>query len=109
MADAPKCLGQQNPGATTLTALYTVPAAKAAVASTLSVCNRSATPTTFRLSHAIAGAVDGNAQYFAFDAPIGANETIWLTGGIALATTDVLRCYATLATLTFVVWGVEVS
>ena len=107
MADAPKSLGQSNPSATTLTDLYTVPAAKSAVVSTLSVCNRSATATSFRLSHAVAGAADALTQYFAYDAPIGGNETIWLTGGIALAATDKLRVYATLATLTFQCWGVE--
>lgn len=109
MADTPKCLGQLNPSATTLTALYTVPAATATVVSTISVCNRSATPTAFRLSHAIAGAADNDKQYIAYDTAIGANETITLTLGIAMAATDVLRFYATLATLSANAWGVEIT
>ena len=109
MAEAFKTLGQLNPSAATLTALYTVPALTSTVVSTISVCNRSATPTVFRLSVAIAGAADNNVQYFAFDVPIGANETKWFTGGLTLATTDVLRAYALLATLTFQAWGTEIT
>ncbi len=109
MAETYKKLGQLNPSATTLTALYTVPALTSAVVSTISVCNRSGTPTAFRLSHAIAGAANDDAQYMAYDTPIGANVTLWFTGGVSMATTDVLRAYATLATLTFSVWGTEIT
>lgn len=109
MTDTPKSLGQVNPSATTLTDLYTVPAATSTVVSTISVCNRSATATTFRLSHAPAGAADALTHYYAYDAPIGGNDTVWFTGGLSLATTDKLRVYATLATLTIIAWGVEIS
>lgn len=109
MAQVYKTLGQANPSATTLTTLYTVPAATSAVVSTVSVCNRSATPTAFRISVAIAGAADNNVQYVAYDVPIQANETQTFTIGMTLATTDVVRCYATLATLTFIAFGSEIT
>lgn len=109
MADVYKVLGQSNPAATTLTGAYTVPGATSVVISTISVCNRSATPTTFRISIAIAGAADNNVQYFAFDVPIAANETKTFTDGFTLGAADVVRVYATLATLTFQVFGVERS
>lgn len=109
MAENYQNLGQSNPSATTLTDLYTVPALTSTVVSTISVCNRSATPTSFRLSQALAGAADSLEQYVAYDVPIGANETIWFTGGLTMATTDVLRVYATLATLTFQAWGTEIT
>lgn len=102
-----KQLGRSNPAAATLTTLYTVPAATAAVLSTISICNRSATATSFRLSHALAGAADALDQYFVYDAPIAGNSTVPFTLGIVMAATDVLRIYATLATLTFIVWGEE--
>src|SRR4051812_13804941 len=105
MADTLKVLGQLNPSATTLTAIYTVPAVTSAAVSTLVICNRSATATSFRVSVAIAGAADNNVQYIFFDAPIGGNETITATVGLSLATTDVVRGYATLATLTFSLFG----
>lgn len=104
-----KVLGQSNPSATTLTDAYTVPGATTAVVSSGTVCNRSATPTTFRLSVAVAGAADNNKQYLFYDAPIGANETMALTLGITLGAADVVRVYATLATLAFNLFGEETA
>lgn len=107
MADTYKVLGQANPLAASLTSLYAVPGVTQAVVSTVTVCNRSATPTSFRLSVAVAAAADSNEQYFAYDVPIGANEAMAFTLGIALQPSDVIRCYATLATLSFNAYGVE--
>ena len=109
MAETYKTLFQSNPSATTLTAAYTVPASTSAVVSTITVANRSATATTFRISVAVAGAVDDNKQYIAYDAEIGGNDTYTLTIGITLATTDVVRVYATLATLSFNGFGTEIT
>lgn len=109
MAEAYKVLGQQNPSATTSTDLYTVPASTSAVISTLVIANRSGTATSFRASIAVAGASLSNEQYIAYDVPIAGNETITLTLGFTLATTDKVRCYATLATLSFNLFGAEVS
>ena len=78
------------PAATTLTAIYTVAAATSAIISTLAVCNRSATPTTIRLSHSPLGAADAVGQYFMYDASVPANSTTFITGGITLAATDIL-------------------
>lgn len=109
MADVLKVLGQSNPSAATLTDIYTVGVSTEAMLSTGVVCNRSATPTSFRISVAIAGAADSNEQYLYFDRPIGANDVFAFTFGIGLATTDVVRVYATLATLSFTVSGIEVT
>ena len=102
-----KVLGQSSPLATTLTDLYTVPAATSAVISSATICNRSSTATTFRLSVAPAGAADSNNQYIYYDVTLAGNDTFIATIGISLATTDVIRCYATLATLTFGLFGQE--
>lgn len=107
MADTYKVLGQSNPAATTLTDIYTVPAATSVIVSTITVANRSAVATSFRISVAIAGAADANQQYIAYDVPINGNETISLTIGVTLAATDKVRVYATLATLSFNIFGVE--
>ncbi len=109
MADTYGVLGQSDPTADTLTAIYTVPAATEAVVSSIVICNRSATPTSFRIAVAPAGAADTNAHYQYFDRPIGANDTFIATIGITLATTDVVRVYADDATLSFSVHGVEVT
>lgn len=109
MAEAFKILGQSGPGAATLTDLYVVPALTKTTVSTLTVCNRSATATSFRISVAAAGAADAVTQYLYYDQPIDGNSTYAATIGITLATTDKIRVQATLATLTFCAFGVEVS
>jgi len=106
MADTYKVLGQSNPLAATLTDTYTVPASTSTVMSTIVITNRGAA-TAFRISVAVAGAADDNKQYIAYDIAIGANETITMTIGITLAATDKVRVYATLATLSFNLFGVE--
>ena len=109
MAEQPKVLGQLNPSAATLTDLYTVPAATSAVVSTLVVANRSATGTSFRISIAPAGAANNDVQYLYYDIAIPGNDTFAATIGVTLETTDVVRVYATLATLSFQVFGSEIT
>ncbi len=109
MAEELKVLDQTAPSATTLTDAYTVPAATSAVVSTITVCNRSATPTAFRVSVAPAGAGDTVAHYLYYDVAILGNDTFAATLGITLAATDVVRVYATLATLSFSIFGSEVT
>ncbi len=109
MAQAPKIIAQSKPSAASLTTLYTVPAATSVVGSTLTVCNQSATPTAFRVSVAIAGAGDTAAQYIFYDSPINGNSTVTVTIGWTLATTDLIRVYNTLATLSFNLFGVLIT
>jgi hypothetical protein len=107
MAVTKRVLGQSAPSATTLTDLYTVPSGKMTTISSITVCNRSATPTSFRLSVAPGGAADAVSQYTHYDVPIPGNETYIATIGETLAATDKLRVYATLATLTASAFGAE--
>jgi len=107
MATTPKVLGQSAPGATTLTALYTVPGATNTTVSSLTVCNTSATPTTFRISVAPAGAGDALSQYLFYDVTIAGNDSFVATVGLTLEATDIIRVYATLATLSFSAFGIE--
>ncbi len=109
MATVRKVLGQSNPSATTLTTLYTVPALTDAVASSISVCNRSATATSFRVAVRPAGASISNEHYIYYDVAIGGNDTFIATIGITLATTDVVSVYANDATLSFNLFGQENS
>jgi hypothetical protein len=71
------------------------------------VCNRSATPTSFRISVAPAGAADSLEQYLWYDLAIDGNDGFAATIGMTLEATDVVRVYATLATLSFNLFGVE--
>lgn len=107
MAQILKVLSQTAPSATTLTDSYTVPALTSTAVSSLVVCNRSATATSFRISIAPAGAADATSQYIYYDVAIPGNDTFIATVGITLAATDVIRVYATLATLTFSFYGTQ--
>lgn len=109
MANAWKVLGQSNPSAATSTTAYTCPASTQTVVSSIIVCNRSSTQTFFRVSVDVNGAGDSNEDYIAYDMPIGGNETVALGHGVTLDASDLIRVYATLATLTFSVFGQEIS
>lgn len=108
MPQTHKVLGQSNPAATTLTTLYTVPAAQA-IASTITICNLAGSATTYRIAVRPAGASIANQHYLAYDAALPANDTATLTLGVALAATDVISVYAASATVAFSAFGVEIT
>lgn len=109
MAETRKVLGQAFPAAVTLTPLYTVPAGTQAVSSTVAVCEQAGVATTYRISVAIAGAVDTPAQYVSFDSPLQANETKGFTIGMTLGATDVIRVRSASGNVSFNAFGVELT
>ena len=104
-----KVLGQSSPTAVQHTAVYTVPASTEAVISTITVCNRSSSPTTFRIAVRPNGATLANQHYLAFDSVIGSNDTIALTLGITLDAADVIAVYTPSSDLSFSIFGSEVT
>ncbi len=104
-----KVLGQSAPSATTATTLYTVPSATSAVVSTINVCNRSASNDSFRIAVRLGGATLANSHYLAYDTVVPANDSISLTIGVSLATTDIITVYAGSANLTFAAFGAEIT
>ena len=105
MASTFKVLGQADPLAATLTTAYTVPLATEAVVSSLVVANRSATPTSFRIAISPGGAGVANEHYIYYDVAIAANDVFAATLGIAMEASSIVRVYATLATLSFNIYG----
>lgn len=104
-----KVLGQEEPAATTETALYTVPASTEAVCSTLSVCNRATSNATFRVRIKINNAADADKQFVCYDAPISAKDTLLLTFGATLSAGDVVVIYSSNADTAFQLFGSEIS
>jgi len=109
MAEVPKVLGQLAPSATTLTDLYTVPSSTVAMISSIAVCNRGGTDTTFRIAVSPGGAAIANAHYVYYDLALLANDSFMATIGITLAATDVVRVFAGNGNLSFSLFGVEIS
>lgn len=109
MTIAYKILGQSNPSANTPTTLYTVPANTSVVASTLNVCNQTPAAATFRIAVRPAGEALAAKHYIAYDTVIPALDIISLTIGMALATTDVVTVYASNSSMSFNLFGSEIT
>lgn len=104
-----KILGQQIPTATTNTTLYTAPAATTAIASTLQICNQAASAGTVRVAARPAGASLTTAHYLLYDTSIAANDSLSLTIGMCLGTTDVLTVYSSSGSISFTLFGSEIT
>jgi len=109
MATTYKVLGQSNPAATTLTTLYTVPAATETVVSTITVANISGSAITYRIAIRPNGASIANAQYLAYDVSLAANSTTAYTLGLTLDATDVISVYASDTNAVFQAFGSEIA
>ena len=104
-----KVIAQLSPAATTLTALYTVPAATATVISTIIVANRANANRSMRIAIAVAGEADNVKQYIAYDTAISGNGVQEFTVGLTLGAGDVVRVYGSTADLTFSAFGTEIA
>lgn len=102
-----KVLGQSAPTATTNTDVYTVPSAKAAVISTIAVCNQSASTASYRIAVRPGGAALATQHYITYDASLPAKSSDFLTIGISLATTDVVTVYVSATGISFSLFGDE--
>lgn len=109
MATSYKVLGQSAPAATTNTNIYTVPTATSAVVSTISITNRGGYSSSFRIAVRPAGATLANQHYIVYDNYVNAQDSVFLTLGVTLATTDVVTVYASSALLSFSVFGSEIA
>lgn len=104
-----KVLGQSNPAINTVTTLYTVPSATSTVVSTVTICNQSSTPASFDLAVRPAGASLEAKNYINYRTLLAGYQTTTLTLGITLAATDVISCNANTNTVSFNVFGSEIS
>ena len=109
MANTYKILGQIAPGATTEEALYTVPASTSAVISSIVICNRGTTATTFRVSIIPTNTITTSKDYLYYDVTLAGNDTFIATVGITLAAANIVRVYAGNGNLSFNLFGTELS
>ena len=109
MAQAYKVLAQSAPAATTNTDMYTVGAGLQIVASTVTVCNRGAAAALYRIAVRNGGAALANQHYIAYDATVAANDTIALTLGLTLQTSDIITIYCNSANLSVSIFGCEIT
>jgi len=108
MPNAYKVLGQLSPGSNLDFSLYTVPATTSTVVSTMAICNRGNT-TTYRVAVRPGGATLANTHYLIFDNIVDSVDTIFLTLGLTLSTTDVVTVSANNSNVTFSLFGTEIT
>lgn len=111
MATIYKVLGQTGPTGTTLSDLYTVPGGSSAVCSTLVVCNRGAS-TPFRVAVRPTGTAIADRHYLIYDNYVNQYDSVFLTLGVTLGSTDVVSVYQSTAgtgTLSFSLFGSEIT
>jgi len=108
MATTYKVLGQTSSSTNTEYTLYTA-GTIGAVVSSIIVCNRGTTVTTFRVSVSVAGAATTTKDYIYYNVPIAGNDTFIATVGITLDNGDVLRIYSANNNLSFQAFGTEIS
>lgn len=87
--------------------LYTCPG-PATIVSSLTICNCNNVANSYRIMVRInAATAQQTQQYLAFDAALGANETVVLTLGLTLSTGDILTVSSNVAAVAFQAFGVE--
>ena len=104
-----KILGQVAPSSASLVPLYTVPASKEAVISTIAVCNRGTASATFRLAAISGGGSITNQNYLVYNSAVNIEDTLFLQIGATLNATDTLNVYASSASFSFTAFGSELS
>lgn len=109
MANTYKVAGQVTPVANTDTVLYTVPATKQFVSSSINICNRSLNgdPDIFRIAIVPVGDTLSNKHYIYYDAFIDIRKTLHKVIGISLQPGDQVIVRAGTANLSFSLFGSE--
>ena len=108
MAITYKVLGQSAPTANTATTLYTVPSANAAVCSSITICNTGNANANVSVQVAVGNASSATGQYVVFNNNLVPNDTLFLTLGVTLAATDVVRVNSNQANVAFQLFGSEI-
>lgn len=103
---------QGGAGVTTYGNLYNTTASSTAVLSTLAVANTASTSATYRISIVPASASASNpsaSNWIVYDAPISANDSVFLTFGMALGNSQFVRVSSSANTVTFSAFISEIT
>lgn len=74
----------------------------------MTVCNRSASPSSFRIFVALKGVATADAQAIYYDLPIKGNDTFMVTFEMTLAALDVIRAYSAQGNLSITLYGEKI-
>lgn len=109
MATNYKVLGQVKPAAETLTTVYTVPAATETVVANICITNTSGAPSAYRIAIRPDGATIEDKHYIVYDAGVDSFSYEFLTMPITVNASDVISVYSSTGSVSFNVFGSEIS
>lgn len=89
--------------------LYNTGASTTAVLSTLVICNTAATSATYRIGIMTTAGTPAAANWIAYDATVGSNDTVFIGAGITLSNTQYIRVSSSVNTVTFSAYISEIS
>jgi hypothetical protein len=104
-----KVLGQVNPLAATDTNIYTTPAQKETVVSSIVIVNQGSTSGTYRVAIRPNNETIATKHYIAFENSLDAKATEILAIGVTLDAADVITVRASAADFSFNAFGVEIQ
>lgn len=93
----------------TYATLYTVPASTVGVISTISICNTSASASTYRIGFSATAGTPGASEWLVYGASVAANDTVFLSLGVSLQTGQSIRVSSSADTVTFQAFVSEIS
>ena len=103
-----RVLGQALPG-TTNTTVYNVKVGANAIISSILVCNQSATGGLYQIGVVPNGATLATTNYISYNSAVPGNDTMTLTPGISLGSNDAIVVYANTSSISFSVFGCEIT
>jgi FtsH-binding integral membrane protein len=77
--------------------------------STIAIANQAGSSGTYRIAIRPAGAAISSQHYLVYGATVAASDSVLLTLGVTLATTDVISVYGSSANISFSAFGSEIS
>ncbi len=104
-----KILGQVVPDGTAVSTLYTVPASKGAVISTISISNRSQGEVKFRIALVPSGEQLSGQHYISYNAPCSGQDSTFITAGFTMEAGDYIVVFAENNQLSFSAFGMEID
>jgi hypothetical protein len=93
----------------TYATLYETTSSTSAVVSTIAICNTSATSATYRIGIDDSPGTPVANEWLIYDATVAANDTIFLTVGIAISASRFIRISSSANTVTFSAFVSEIS
>jgi hypothetical protein len=109
MAVSYKILGQSAPTSGSVVTLYTVPSSTNAIVSSIIICNRDTTTSTFNVSVLKNGNTASNKDFIYSDLSVEGNDTFVANIGITLDIGDKVIVASSSDNLSFSLFGSEIT